>query len=150
VVDRRRRTLKLSSLWFVAHRRGARSVGVTIARGALAVTAVAWASVAFASSAQARVRLHSCAPAHQPIDYKGKQINFYGPLSRTWNVPCSTARAMSKYVTTHEVVIPFEWRGSRWTARLSRPRGNSGPTVYTISTGRQIKVIKLTIAVPVS
>jgi hypothetical protein len=57
---------------------------------------------------------------------------------------------MSRYVTGHEVVTPFEWRGSRWTARLSRPHGNGGPTVYTVSTSGQVKVIKLTIAVPVS
>lgn len=124
----------------------------TQTRGTFASVGVALGTIclffAVGNSAQARLTLRSCAPAQEQITYNGTQINFYGPLSSTRNVTCSTARAMSRYVSTHEVEAPFEWHGSRWTAGLSRPDGNDGPTVYTIRTTG--KLIRDAVAVPVS
>lgn len=94
-------------------------------------------------------KLYSCSPVHRRIVYEGGPINFFGPLDRTRNVSCSTARAMSRYIVSHEVETSFLWRGSRWTTALARPEGNAGPTIYTLSTRGRAKIIKVTIAVPV-
>ena len=93
-------------------RRIPRPSGMKLAPLVVAVACIGWAAVV-TSIAQAGTKLYPCRPVHQQITYNGKQINFYGPLSRTRRVSCSMARAMSRYVTGHEVV-PFIWRGSRW------------------------------------
>ena len=112
----------------------------------IALLVMVVASPAFA----AQPKLRSCDPVVSKITYNGKRINFFGPLSATKNVPCSTARAMSQYVANHEIDGGFWFHGGFWSPSVSRPKGFSGPTVFTLSTAMQRRVIKVKIAVPVS
>jgi hypothetical protein len=124
---------------------------LTVPRRLAVLGAVALATMAAAGPVSAaQPRLRSCAPVVRRITHNGRRINFFGPLSATRNVLCSTARAMSSFLIMHESEGGFRFRGVRWTRRVSRPRGNNGPTVFTLSSSRPIRVIRITINVPVS
>jgi hypothetical protein len=57
---------------------------------------------------------------------------------------------MSKYGANHNLEGAFWFPGGFWAPSISRPSGFNGPTVFTLSTAKQLRVIKVNIAVPVS
>ena len=95
-------------------------------------------ALAITASASARPLKHSCAPASRAFTYR---------LQETGST-CSTARAIERYLMSHEVEQPFRLAGRQWWPNLYSRR--QGHTWYWFATPNGRSIVYVTTRYPVS